>query len=128
MKATAQVDLIVATDDDLKNILWKETDESLNKIIRTDLTVHSAGVARLASTGSNFTIPFGDIITGKILFISSDVEVGVKIDASATAVTVSPSGSYRGFLMLHGSFASALVVKPSTGTANVRYCVVGLET
>jgi len=128
MKAQAQVAMTVATDDDLKDILWKYTDEALNTIIRTDLTTHSAGVARLASTDlANHTVPFGDVAVGALLFISTDVEVTVLLNAGAEAITIKPSGSYRGMLFLHGAFTSAIITKPTTGTANVRYCVVGEE-
>jgi hypothetical protein len=127
MKATAQVEFIVATDVDLKNILWKETDEALNKVIRTDCDTYSAGVAKV-STAADFTIPMGDVLKGKMLYISTDVAIGVKINASTVVIPVEPSGSYRGILFIHGNITAAIIVKPTTGTADVRYCIVGTET
>jgi hypothetical protein len=124
MKATMAVEVVISTDTDQKNILWKEDDDTLNKVIRTDFTVQSSGVATVAA-GVTFTVPFGDIATGYLLKISADASVTVKLNGSSDGITVVGDSSYRGLLALHGSF-TAVTVTAGAAAANVRYCVAGV--
>lgn len=123
MRAEMKIELVVSTDDDQKNILWKEDDDTLNTIVRSDLDVHSSGVATVAALAT-FAVPFGDVTTGKILKISSDEEITVKLNGSSDAITVVGNSSYRGLLALHGSFTSVSITAGASA-ADVRYCVVG---
>ncbi len=123
MKATLKIEAVVSTDADQKNLLWKEDDDALNTVVRTDLTVENSGVATVA-LGATYTIPFGDVVGGRILKISSDAEITVKLNGSSDGIVVKESGAYRGLLALHGEFTSITVT--AVAAANVRYCVVGV--
>lgn len=123
MKATLKIEAIVSTDDDQKNLLWKEDDDTLNTIVRTDLTVQSSGVATVGAAAT-FSVPFGDVVGGRILKLSTDAEVTVSL-SGGTAITVVGTSSYRGLIALHGEFTSITVIA-GVAAANVRYCVVGI--
>lgn len=128
LTAKLEVDLVVSTDDEQKNVLWGMSDKSLNQIVRDTLTVHSAGVASIAAAGS-LTIPMGDVGTGAILHMRSDREVVVKLEAGAEEqVTIKPQGAYKGILVIHGEFTGVVATnKDGTNSAEVHYCIVGVE-
>lgn len=120
-----EVDLVVSLDDEQKNILWSLTDVALNQVVRSDLTVHSAGVAKLLAAGS-LALPMGDVGTGAILMLRADKEVSVFLNGGAEAITVKPLGAYKGMLVLHGAF-TAVSVTAAAAAAQVEYCFVGAE-
>jgi|2_EtaG_2_1085320.scaffolds.fasta_scaffold73439_2 hypothetical protein len=122
------VDIEVALDSDYKNLLFKMTDDTLNTVIRTDLTVHSAGVAQVAASPGTFTVPMGDVLTGNLVVIKSDKEIRVTLNGGAEYVTVKPSGSYKGCLVLHGEITAVSVANQATAAAQVEYCIVGAES
>jgi len=127
LTAKLETDLIVSLDTDQKNILWSMTDTALNQIVRSDLTVHSAGVASVAASAS-MTLPLNDVAAGKIMILRSDKRVGVKINGSVTEIVIGPSGTYKGLMVLHGEFAAVIVTNKDTVNATqVEYCFVGLE-
>lgn len=129
MRATLEADIIVSSDADAKNILYKETDETLNKIIRDDLTLQSSGTAILAASEANYTLPMGKVVRGRVLLIKTDKSIGVKINGAAAGITVAPYGAYSGLLVMHGEFTSVSVTNNDTAVAaTVRYCFVGLPT
>ena len=123
MKATLKIEAIVSTDDDQKNLLWKEDDDTLNTVVRTDVTVQSSGVATVAASAS-FSVPFGDVTTGYILKLTSDAEITVIFNGGAETITVKGTAAYRGLLALHGEFTQ--IDLTAVAAANVRYCVVGV--
>lgn len=131
MRAKVNIEMQVATDTDLNNLLWKKTKESLNALIRDDCNAHNSGVARLSASGGgtpSITIPLGDIVTGYLLYIQADKECTVKLDGGSETQTIKPSGSYPGQLFLHGSFTSAPIVanQSTSDVCTVEYCLVGV--
>jgi hypothetical protein len=127
LTAKLETDLIVSLDTDQKNTLWSMTDTALNQIVRSDLTVYSAGVASVAASAS-MTLPLNDVAAGKILILRSDKRVGVKINGSVTEIVIGPSGTYKGLMVVHGEFTTVIVTNKDTVNATqVEYCFVGLE-
>jgi hypothetical protein len=124
MKATMNIEVVISTDADQKQLLWKEDDDTLNTIVRTDVTVQNSGVATVAAAGT-LAVPFGDVTTGYILKISSDESITVKLNGGSETITVVGNSSYRGLLALHGSFTAVSVTAGATA-ANVRYCIAGV--
>jgi len=124
MRATLKIEAIVSTDADQKNLLWKENDDTLNTVIRDDLTVENSGVATLA-IAATFAVPFGDVVGGRILKISTDASIVVTLNGAAAGLTVVGDSSYRGLLALHGEFTSISILC-GAAAANVRYCIVGI--
>lgn len=125
LTAKLETDLVVSLDAEQKNILWSLTDLSLNQIVRSDLTVHNAGVAQLAALGT-LALPMGDVGTGAILMLRSSAEVSVNLNGGAEAITVKSSAAYKGLLVLHGAF-TAVSVTAGAAAAQVEYCFVGTE-
>lgn len=126
--AKLDVDFVVALDSDYKNLLFKLTDDVLNTVIRTDLTVHSAGVAQVAASPGTFTVPMGDVLTGKLVVIKADQEVQVTLNGGSEYVTIKPSGAYKGAMTLHGEITAVSVANQGTVAAQVEYCIVGSES
>jgi len=121
------VDFVVATDASYKNLVWSRENDALNQVIRTDQTVHSAGVASIAPSGS-FVVPMGDVGTGTMLLIRADQEITAVFNGGAEEITVKPIGAYPGLLALNGELtALTLANQSATSSATVEYCVVGVE-
>lgn len=120
-----EVDLVVSLDAEQKNILWSLTDLSLNQIVRSDLTVHNAGVAQVAALGT-MVLPMGDVGTGAILMLRSSAEIAVYLNGGAEPIVVKPLAAYKGMLVLHGEF-TAVSVTADAAAAQVEYCFVGTE-
>lgn len=133
MRAKAQITLIVSTDTDQYQLLFSKTKDSLNTLIRDDCNTHNSGVVRLAAAGdppvgTPFTLPMGDVATGKILYISTDKKITIKLDGSITEFEISPSGAYPGQLFWHGSFTTAPVIEnQADDVCTVEFCIVGVE-
>ena len=116
MRVKAIVTLQVATDADLKDLLFQRNDDTLNTIIHDACNVQSSGVVRLAAAGAPpagtpFNIPMGDVATGYILFLSTNKKITVKLDGGSTEHKIEPTGTYKGVLFMHGNFASAPVIE-----------------
>jgi len=122
------VDFTIALDSNYKNILAKFTDDTLNTIIRTDLTVYSQGVAQVAVSPGSFTVPMGDVLTGKILLLKVNQEVNVRLNGSVTDINVKPSGTYKGILVLHGEFTAILVTNAAATACQLEYAILGSES
>jgi hypothetical protein len=127
LTAKMKVDLVLSLDEDQKNLLWSFTDTALNQIVRSDMTVHSAGVVRIAALAT-VAIPMGDVGHGYMVLIATDKEVQIKVNGGTDKVTVKPYGSYKGLWVLHGEITAVSVEnKESTAVAQVEYCIAGIE-
>ena len=68
--------LVVASDSAYKQKIWERIDESLNQVVRTDLTEHSTGRLKLDPSGGSTpsaTIPMGGVTTGKVIQLFTDL-------------------------------------------------------
>jgi hypothetical protein len=127
MYAKLEPRLVLALDSEYKNVLWECDDETLNQAIRSDLTVHSAGLAQVAASSSQ-VLPMGDVGTGKVMLIRADREVRLTLNGGAEYVTIKPLASYKGFLLLHGEFTAVTAAnQDASNAAKVEYCLIGVE-
>jgi len=128
--ANYQVKISVALEADEKNISFQRSDETTNKVTRTDLEVEESGNLMLAALTSNYPVPMGKVVTGKLLFIETDKEITVKLEGSATAIKLTPSSdSYKARFFMEGSFTVGPTISTATGiTPKVAYCIAGLST
>ena len=126
--AKLDADLTVALDSNYRNILWKFTDDTLNTVIRTDLTVQSSGVAQVAAT-TTYALPMGKVVKGKVVLVKVDQECRVRLNGGTEYITVKPSGTYKGLLQLHGEITAISVQNQhATLATQVEYCIVGSES
>jgi hypothetical protein len=133
MRVKANIELQVAIDNDLNNLLFERIKASLNTLIRDDCNAHNSGVARLSASGGgtpSFTPSMGDVVTGYVLFLEADKECTVKLDGGSETQTIKPSGSYPGQLWLHGEYTSAPVIAnvSTSDVCTLTYCLVGIAS
>jgi len=127
LKAKLKVDATISLDDDQKNLIWSMTDTALNQIIRSDMTVHSAGVVSVAALGT-VVIPMGDVGHAYMVIVQVNRECKVIVNGGAEKITVKAYGSYKGLFVLHGEITALSVENmESTAAAQVEYCLVGVE-
>jgi len=128
LKANPKID--VARDSGYKQILWQRKDDSLNQIIRTDLTEQSSGVLVLTPSGGatpSRTIPLGSMTTGNFLHLQCDQEVTLVFNGGAETLTVKGLGTYPGFITLHGEFTAIVVANQSAAeSCEVDYLLLGV--
>ena len=125
---TYQAKLKVSLESDEKNILFERSDETTNKVVRTDLKAESSGRLVLPATTADYPLPMGKVATGKILYIETDAEISIKLDGGSTATKIKPvSATYKAKLLLESEFTVAPTLS-CTPAANVNFCIVGLET
>ena len=131
MRVKANLELQVATDTEMNNLLFERTKESLNALIRNDCNAQNSGVARLSASGGgtpSFTPDLGDIVTGKVLFLQVDKECTVVLNGGADDTKLTPEGAYQAQLFLHGEFTAAPVITNvhTTEVCTLTYCLVGI--
>jgi len=123
---TYQIKFSVALESGEKNFCFKRTDETTNKVVRTDLTVEESGNLLLAANTADYSLPMGKVATGKILFVEADQEITIKLEGEATGHKIKPvSSTYKARLLLEGEFTVAPSVSCGTAGATVSYCIVG---
>jgi hypothetical protein len=124
--AKLEANLRVALDSEYKQLLWEMVDDSLNQIVRTTLTVHSAGVASIAALAS-YTVPMGDVTTGAILLARANQQVALKFNGGTDEVTLMPQNAYPGMILLHGAFTGLVATnKDASDAASLEFCIVGV--
>lgn len=125
--STFETEVVISEDTDQKDIRWKDTDDANNKVVRTDLTVMNAGVMKVAASAAKAEIPLGDVVTAKLVKVTADAAVTVFLNNSSDAITLTPIGTYKAILALHGD-CTKVEVAGGAADAVVRYLIVGLDT
>ena len=131
MRAKVNIEIQVATDSDMNNLLFDRIKTSLNQLILDDCNAQNGGQARLSASGGgtpSFTPNLGDVVTGKLLFLQADKECTVVLNGGAETHTIKPSGAYPGQLFIHGEFTASPVVTNvnTTDVCTLTYCIVGI--
>ena len=122
--STAEAEVVISEDTAQKDIRWKDTDDANNKVVRTDLDVMNAGVMKVAASAVKAQISFGDVVTAKIVKVTSDLAVTLYVNNSSDGILLTPLGTYKAIFLLHGA-CTKIEVAGGAADATVRYLFVG---
>lgn len=119
---TYQIDLLASLDTDENHLLFKRSQESGNKVVRADLEVEESGIVEMIAAETNFTLPLGKVVTGKILYIETEGDITVKLNGGSIEHSVKPvNTSHNGHLLIEGDFTTAPQVTNASASAAVRF-------
>jgi len=98
---------------------FKREAESISQVIETDMDHEESGSFLVTASGGTKTLPMGNVVTGKILYIeaSGDLEVRLDGEGSGHSLKAKASGVKRK-LFLSSEFTSAPVLV-NAGAADI---------
>lgn len=120
------IQLLATLDTDEKEIDFKRIDEVLNTVTRTDLEVGLSQSRIILKSASDEAISFGDISTGKFLYIESDLELTMKLNGGSEVFKLTPTSGSKAKLLWEGEFTGITLSNASSDTdANITYLIAG---
>ncbi len=87
-------------------------------------TEHNGG-SMLVPAATSRSLPFGDVVTARVLFISSDVPISVTLNGGSPLALSVPESGIRAALYLEATITSCSVQNAGADDAAVIYTVVG---
>lgn len=120
------IQLLATLDTDEKQVEFKRQDETLNTVIRSDLTKGLTQSRVIAFGATDEAISFGDIATAKFLYIESDLALTMKINGGTEVFKLEPTSGARAKFLWEGEFTAVTFSNASADTdANITYLVAG---
>jgi hypothetical protein len=128
MRLRSQIVLVAAADDDEKQVDFRREDEALTTVIET-VDCETSQNLQLAASESNYVLPMGKVVTGKVFYLETDKELTVFLDGQVSGHKVGPpANGTKAKLFLRGDFTAAPKITNNTvSVANVAYSIAGLK-
>jgi len=121
-----QIVVVASLDDDEKQVHFERSDKSLTSVVNS-YDVEESGQLILTAGESNFALPFGKVTTGALLYIESDQELVIKVNAEVVGHKIKPATTTKAKLFWHGEFTSISISNSGAVEANVSFLLAGAK-
>lgn len=120
--------IIASLDEDEKLIGFERTNSTVTQVTRTDPETGLAATVRVDASSGPESLPFGDVVSGQVFYLETDVEVTLTLNGAGVGITISPQAGNKAKFFCEGAISSATVTNATSSDATISYMIAGALT